>query len=1087
MRKVTGSVAAILVSLLLLAATEREAAAQCTTSTAPMTPSTAPMTGDIVTCSGTSSTPVNAVPGSTNVKITIDNGATVSAAHNSSSSLALISVEGASSITNNGTLSVTGTGAASARGVAMLVNAAGNTASGQQLTNSSSGTIYNTGAFNIGMAVTGDGRFMLFNGGSITTTGPSSYGMAAGWGASGNIDGTNYKTLTNNGTILVQGSSSRGISVIGSNDVVNNNAGKTITATGSSSAAVYFQGVANSLYNEGTISATGANSVAVNANLLSPTATLTITNTLAGKIESTQAEAIRVSAGTVRINNYGTISSDAGQAIIGNSQSSINLFLGTRSVITGLVQGSAGNTNTLTLNAQTTAPAYTGNVTNAFQNFNSLTMEGSNWNWSGSGTFDTVGVQNGRLEIASGGSIGASSASVGATSAYAGYGISGPATLMVNGAGSQFSATTLLVGAGGAGALTLDNGGLATVTNLTVGSSGFTGRVNIGSAQGVAAAAPGQLATSTVALGDNGAVVFNHSDTSGNYDFNPVITGTGQVLQLSGTTVLGAASPYSGATTVTGGMLEAGGANVLSPNSAFTVASAGTLNLNGHDQTLLSLNNAGVVTFGHETVPGTSLVTTNYVGQGGALVLNTTLGTDGSPSDRLVINSGSASGTTFLHIVDIGGTGAKTTGDGILVVDTINGGTTASNSFALGAPVVAGAFEYDLYHGAAASNTQDWYLRSELDCSHPENAAVCAHFVPPEPEGPGSTPGSTPGSEPGSEAGPGHTPAPPHYRIETALDSALPSIALLYGRNLLDTLQERVGEEWDGPRVGKAPASPWSGGWVRMIGSGGSQRGDPLGVYGTGPQFSYGFLGLQGGQDLIRHESTDGGRDHAGVTFAIGGAHGDVTHFDGTKGADDFEAYTLGGYWTHFGAQGWYTDLMLQATRYDARTSADRGLPPFTTTGYGVAGSFEAGYRWTLAHGFFIEPQAQLLAQHIEFNNGFDDMALVSFNDVDSLLGRIGTRLGRSVTIDPDGRQLTLWLRPSLWQEFRGNPATRFGSGADAVDFHSDLGGSFGEINVGVSGEISRMTTLFANVSYQSRFDGGGYSYNGKAGIRMTW
>lgn len=35
--------------------------------------------------------------------------------------------------------------------------------------------------------------------------------------------------------------------------------------------------------------------------------------------------------------------------------------------------------------------------------------------------------------------------------------------------------------------------------------------------------------------------------------------------------------------------------------------------------------------------------------------------------------------------------------------------------------------------------------------------------------------------------------------------------------------------------------------------------------------------------------------------------------------------------------------------------------------------------------------------------------------------------------------------------------------------------------------QISAATGLYANVSYQTRFDGDAVAYNGKAGIRITW
>ena len=49
-------------------------------------------------------------------------------------------------------------------------------------------------------------------------------------------------------------------------------------------------------------------------------------------------------------------------------------------------------------------------------------------------------------------------------------------------------------------------------------------------------------------------------------------------------------------------------------------------------------------------------------------------------------------------------------GDGIKVVDAINGATTDAGAFALGSKLQAGAYNYIPNHGAADEN---WYLTSE--------------------------------------------------------------------------------------------------------------------------------------------------------------------------------------------------------------------------------------------------------------------------------------------------------------------------------------------------------------------------------------
>ena len=102
------------------------------------------------------------------------------------------------------------------------------------------------------------------------------------------------------------------------------------------------------------------------------------------------------------------------------------------------------------------------------------------------------------------------------------------------------------------------------------------------------------------------------------------------------------------------------------------------------------------------------------MGAGGTLALRTFLDTDGSPSDKLVINGGTATGSTSVRITNVGGPGAETTSNGILVVNAVGGATTTSNAFVLTpGELRAGAFDYDLFHGGVnGSSPNNWFLRS---------------------------------------------------------------------------------------------------------------------------------------------------------------------------------------------------------------------------------------------------------------------------------------------------------------------------------------------------------------------------------------
>ncbi|MCL2591208.1 MAG: autotransporter outer membrane beta-barrel domain-containing protein [Betaproteobacteria bacterium] len=514
--------------------------------------------------------------------------------------------------------------------------------------------------------------------------------------------------------------------------------------------------------------------------------------------------------------------------------------------------------------------------------------------------------------------------------------------------------------------------------------------------------------------------------------------------------------------TVNAGAVLAGGIEGEVKADHFTLF--GTLDLSGSSLKLPSHPAAGNASGGYSTFTLTTSSHTATFEDGSKILFNTYLN-NGNPqlTDQLNLdlNGGAAVGTAAIFVNNTGGGGALTTGDGIMLVETLSG--TTNGAFKLGSRVVAGPYEYNLFHGGLNGSTPDnWYLRSELDCTQPQNAAVC---------------NSTPSG-----------PETPDYRNETSTYTALPSMALLYGRGLLDTLHERVGEEEDiRGRSDLHQKTPDTGGWGRVFGVHGKQNGDALGIYGpSGPQYSYNFYGLQVGQDLHRTEYEDGRRDHAGIYFAYGQANGNVTHFNGETGTNKFDAYTLGGYWTRFWENGEYVDAVLQGTYYDTTSYANSGGPRLNTKGYGLGVSVEGGKPYRFDKGYFIEPQLQLIYQNINLDSANDSAAQVTFSDVDSLVGRVGARIGRSWKLD-NGQQRTVWVRPSIFHEFRGDPVTNFSSADGPVPFRADLGGTWSEINVGMSGQVSRSTTLFVNASYDRRFDGKGYAYDGKIGIRVSW
>ena len=92
------------------------------------------------------------------------------------------------------------------------------------------------------------------------------------------------------------------------------------------------------------------------------------------------------------------------------------------------------------------------------------------------------------------------------------------------------------------------------------------------------------------------------------------------------------------------------------------------------------------------------------MGNNGNLFLDTVLGDDSSPTDKLVV-SGSATGTTYVKVTNEGGTGARTL-NGIELITT---GSSTDDAFVQSGRIAAGAYDYSLVRGTG-SNSSNWYL-----------------------------------------------------------------------------------------------------------------------------------------------------------------------------------------------------------------------------------------------------------------------------------------------------------------------------------------------------------------------------------------
>lgn len=451
----------------------------------------------------------------------------------------------------------------------------------------------------------------------------------------------------------------------------------------------------------------------------------------------------------------------------------------------------------------------------------------------------------------------------------------------------------------------------------------------------------------TVTLGAKNLTITDAKDDV----FSGIISGSGALTLTGGTQTLSGANTYTGATNVNGGTLRAGAANIFGTTSAFSVASGGTFDLAGFDQTLVSLDNGGAVRLGG-AAPGTTLtVTGNYVG-GGVVYINTALGDDGSDTD-LVDVGGDTSGTSSLVVTNVGGTGAQTVeGIKVINVDGTSGGTFAligDYVFEGDQAVVGGAYAYRLYQGSVTDPTDgDWYLRSEI-----------------------------------IDAGPLYAPTVPLYENYANV---------LQSFNELGTLQQRVGgREWlnggetaSGDEGAVAPDAIWA----RMDAS---QAHFEPGVSTTGASYDVTTWRLQAGMDGVLHES-DAGALVAGVNAQFGTVSSDISSMYGA-GSIDALGFGLGGTLTWYGAGGLYVDGQAQAIWYSADIASDAvGTLVEGNDAFGYGLSIEAGQKIGLDDNWSLTPQAQLSYSAVRFSDFTDQFdGTVSLDDGgDTLVGRLG-------------------------------------------------------------------------------------------------
>ncbi|MBJ2771023.1 autotransporter-associated beta strand repeat-containing protein [Salmonella sp. NW1196] len=600
--------------------------------------------------------------------------------------------------------------------------------------------------------------------------------------------------------------------------------------------------------------------------------------------------------------------------------------------------------------------------------------------------------------------------------------------------------------------------------------------------------------------------------------------GKSLIKRGAGTLILGAQNTYSGDTDVQEGTLWlAETATIGSAGSAQAVNIAANAAFGGHNATVNGhVNNQGSLYFvdtftvngdvvnssamisGSDQPNNTLTIAGNYTGNDGHLYLNTQLGDDSSPTDKLIV-TGDTAGSTTLHITNVNGLGAQTV-NGIEVIEV--GGQSDGDFTLYKGHVDINAWTYTLKQDGG-----DWYLRSESDDVPDDGGDVIppddggdvtppddggdvtppddggevtppddgGEVTPPDDDGDVTPPDDggdvTPPDDDGDITPPDGgdvTPVTPQYRADIGVYLGNQWMA----RNLqMQTLYDREGSQYrsaDGSiwmrfKAGKAESQAVNGNVDIDSDYSQFQLGGDILTWSDGAQSV--TVGLMGSYINASTDST-GNRGADGSQFSANGS---------------VDGYNLGLYATWFADaqshRGAYIDSWYQYGAYNNSVDND-GLSASRYDSAAHAVSLETGYRYDIAlsnrNTVSLTPQAQVTWQRYSADTVIDDGGTrISGQNDDSWTTRLGVRVDGKLYKE-SGR-----IQPFMevnWLHASDNASATFGDTKVSQDLPNDRV----EVKVGIQANVSERLSVYAQAAGQKgKNDYGDASFS--LNMRYNW
>ncbi|MFV5929859.1 autotransporter outer membrane beta-barrel domain-containing protein [Klebsiella aerogenes] len=858
------------------------------------------------------------------------------------------------------------------------------------------------------------------------------------------VSGMNVKKITNEGNIAGTGIG-LDINIEGQSVEINNNENAIISSATDN--AVNVQSMAGAINNSGII--TGANNgIFVSEESSAISITNTDTGVITGKkglssqigvgldnsgaITGTAGDGVALSDGNSKISNSGTVQGSQnginvvdsakadiinsgllggdGAAVMFASSKNNSLVLNTGSSLIGDVISTGSTGNTLSLVGSGTEDSNFVGL-NDGDGFASVKMNGEAWTLTGNldiiGSGDSLQVNSGQLTLAgavanSGNTLVAEAATLqlgnGQKTATLTGSMTNNGTVIFN-QGSDSTFATSIIGSGNVekvDANTLTLTGTNSYTGNTLLKNGTT-LVAEGATLGVA----DSDATITI---ENGAQFASAGEVNNNIDI------------------------------LSGGILAAW--NAVEGNATLRTSSVDTINGNVTNSGKLLLSAADNSVGNNFTING------DYTGSAGSqIVMNSQLGEDSSPTDHLSI-TGSSYGQSGVSIANIGGLGAQTV-NGMEIVSV---GGSSEAQLTLSKPVVAGAYEYDLYK----HSNGNWYLESKATPSDdPSDDTDEGDSGSDSGTDGGTDGGSDNGSDNGSNTDNGGQSSPEVMAPEVGayLGNYLAAQGMfLHKRDDRDQLTFRNEDNLNT--------------WMYVKG-----RYHENDAGGDKVSYDTTTTVLQVGSDFMS-KPMDKGILRAGGMFGAGQAKTDSDAKHNVRDAQGkVDGFNVGLYATWQEDPklrlGSYIDTWASYSWYNNTVTSNRNNEKYDSKGF--AASIEVGHAWVIpsdnARTWKIEPQAQMIYSYLDQENHTDpDGVRVTTLDNNSLFGRLGVKSSYFEQQDVKAWQPYVAVN---WLKGAGQNDLAFNGEKVSNDTPDDRG----QLELGVTGNVNETTTISLRAS----------------------